>query len=114
MATCFANQSPTFQPSMRIIASITNSQQATVTTTFAHDYLTGLIVRLLIPVDHGMLNADKLVGVITVTGTDSFVIDINTTLFDSFSVPVTTSLCAQVIPIGEINKKLDQATKNVL
>ncbi len=111
---CFADQSPTYQPSMRLISAITNANPAAVTTTFDHDYGTGLTVRLLIPRDHGMTNADKLIGIVTVTGTDSFTVDINTTGFDAFSVPVASLNCAQVVPVGEINSILTQATRNVL
>ena len=46
MTTCFSNSTPTFQPTLRIISAITNENPAKVTTTLAHDYITGEIVRL--------------------------------------------------------------------
>jgi len=118
MSTCYANPNPIFQPAMRLIASITNSSPATVTTTFAHQYETGLIVRLDLPPAVGMQQADGATGTITVIDDTSFFIDIDTTYFDIFSIPVSPgpfdNTCAQVVPIGEVNESLDQATRNVL
>jgi hypothetical protein len=118
MSTCYAVPSPTFQPAMRLIAAITNANPAAVTTTFDHDYHSGLIVRLDIPVADGMQQANGLTGTITVTGSDTFTIDIDTTFFDVFAIPGSPSphqnTCAQVVPIGEVNESLAQSTQNVL
>lgn len=84
-----AQTNPTYQPARRIIENITNARIASVTTTFAHNYLDGEIVRLIIPKEFGMFQADKLKGTITVTGNTTFDIDIDTRKFDSFiTVPV--------------------------
>lgn len=118
MSTCYANPNPTFQPAMRLIAAITNSFPATVTTTFAHQYVDGTIVRLDIPVADGMQQANGLKGAIKVTGSTTFTIDIDTTFFDPFSIPVSpapyVNTCACVVPIGEVNSTLKAATVNVL
>ena len=118
MSTCYANPSPSFQPAMRLIASISNGKPAVVTTTFDHDYESGLIVRLNLPTAVGMQQADKLTGTITVTGLTTFTINIDTTSFDAFSIPVAPAwndnTCAMVIPIGESNDILRLATQNVL
>jgi len=87
MMAILANPSPIFQPALRIISAITKAQEAQVTTSFDHDYITGEIVRLLVPIDFGMWQINKLTGTITVTGSDTFTIDIDTTNFDTFSVP---------------------------
>lgn len=79
-----ADQNPVFQRAMRVISSITNDYPAVVTTTFAHQYLTGLIVRLNIPKGYGMTQANQLYGPIIVTGDSTFTIDIDTTYFDPF------------------------------
>lgn len=114
----FAYQNPTYQPAMRIITSITNFFPASITTSFDHNYQTGDIVRLFIPEGWGMTQANQQVGTITVTGTTTFDIDIDTYNFDPFiPIPGPTVFpiaVAQVIPIGEINDKLSQATRNVL
>jgi len=118
MPRCYANPNPIFQPAMRLIASITNSAQALVTTTFEHQYKTGLIVRLDIPPACGMQQANGMTGNIIVVGPVTFVITINTTNFDAFSIPVIVSphvdICAQVVPVGEINELLTGATRNIL
>lgn len=114
----FANPDPTFQPAMRIITAITNAFPASVTTSFAHNYSTGTIVRLIVPMGFGMLQANNLTGTITVTSDTTFTIDIDTTSFDTFAVPSENPghyyTKAQVVPIGEVNEILTAATQNVL
>ncbi len=117
MTACFSNPSPTFQPAMRIISSITNANPAAVTTTIDHDYLSDEIVRLIIPLGFGMVQANSLTGTITFTGNTIFTIDIATTFFDVFAAPSplpSSYTCSQVIPIAEISSTLAGATKNVL
>jgi len=118
MARFHAVTDPTFQRSMRLISAITKANPAVVTTTFDHDYETGDIVRLNIPKWFGMTRADKLVGTIKVTGTDTFTIDINTRKFNPFSVPAPVpwyvNAYAQVTPVGEVTANLGGATQNVL
>jgi len=118
MSTCYADPDPIFQPAMRLIASITNSNPAIVTTTFANQYETGLIVRLELPKAVGMQQADRLQGTVTVIDDTSFYLDIDTTFFDAFSIPISPgpfdNTCAQVIPVGEVNETLYLATRNVL
>ena len=118
MARFHAVADPTFQRSMRLISAITNTNPAQVTTTFDHDYGTGDIVRLSIPKWFGMVQIDKLVGTITVTGTDTFTIDIDATSFNPFSIPVPVpwyvNAYAQVTPVGEVTANLGGATQNTL
>lgn len=111
---CYADQSPMFQPAMRLIASITQTNPAVVTTTFAHNYITGEIVRLDIPLASGMQQIDKKQGTITIITPTSFSIDIDSSLFDAYVIPVPEKNCGQVVPIGEVNELLRAATKNVL
>jgi len=108
-----AVEDPIFQPARRIISAITNANPAAIQTSFDHDYFTGDIVRLIIPEGFGMWQADKLVGTVTVTGGDTFTINIDTTSFDSFSDP-DNGRVAQIIPVGEVHSSLDGATKNTL
>jgi len=108
---------PTYQQAMRIISNITNDSSAQVTTTFDHQYKTGLVVRLYVPNGYGMVQVNQLAGSIVVVDDITFNIDIDTRYFDVFIVPITYPENAQyptVVPIGEINANLDQATKNVL
>lgn len=118
MARFHAVENPTFQRSMRLISAITKDNPAEVTTTFDHDYGTGDIVRLNIPKWFGMVEADKLVGTIKVTGTDTFTINIDTTFFSTFSVPAPVpwwvNKYPMVTPVGEVTANLDGATENTL
>lgn len=113
----YAVADPRYQPAMRIVTAITNANPAAVTTSFDHDYNTGMIVRLYVPKGYGMLQADRLEGTITVTGTTTFTIDIDTTLFDSFTTPGGSpwyiNSYSQVVPTGEINSTIANATRNV-
>lgn len=112
-----AQTNPTYQPAMRIISAITNANPAQVTTTFAHNYQTNLIVRINIPSHFGMQQINQLQGTITVNSTTTFLIDIDTTHFDVFSTPANypySYQSATVVPVGEDNSTLLQATNNVL
>lgn len=112
-----AQKFPVFQKAMRVISSITNANPAAVTTTFNHQYVTGMIVRLNVPNGFGMVQANQLYGPIIVTGDTTFTIDINTLNFDVFAAPSTfplNSQYAQCTPIGELSPILSAATQNVL
>lgn len=114
----FAFKFPVFQRAMRLITNISNGFPATVTTSFNHNYLTGDIVRLIVPLGWGMTQANTLFGTITVVTPTSFTIDIDTTFFNPFVTPPNPSphivSVAQAIPIGEIAYNLRSATRNVL
>lgn len=115
----YAAEDPTFQPAMRLITALTNAEQAVVTTSFDHDYLAGLIVRLNIPDQYGMYQVDQLVGeIVEVPSSDTFTIDIDTRGYDAFVVPAPEPWYqndyATVVPVGEENASLAQATRNVL
>lgn len=112
-----AVQNPTYKPSMRVISAITNANPAAVTTTFAHGYITGTICRLFIPEGYGILQANTLFGPITVTGSTTFTIDIDTSTFDPYTTPAVypeDRQYAQVVPIGQINSILGASVQNVL
>lgn|SRR5690348_36860 len=119
MSTCYANPNPTFQPAMRIVAAITNANPATVTTTFAHQYKTGTIIRLDIPPADGMQQINGMTFPILVTGATTFTVPVDTTNFDPFSIPVSpnppyANTCALAVPVGEVTATLVAATINVL
>lgn len=109
-----ATLSPMYRPAMREIASISIAENAVITTTFDHGYLSGTYVRLYIPTTYGMQQAQHAIGPIVVTGGDTFTMSLNTTTFDAFAVPATQYQYAQVVPIGEINSMLTAAFQNVL
>lgn len=101
---------PTFQPALRLVSDISNSNPAIVVTTFDNQYKTGTIVRLHIPPGIGMQQADGLTGTIRVIVPTIFEMDIDTTNFD----PLLSPIGAQVIPVGEVSSMLTAATQNVL
>lgn len=107
---------PVFKPAMRIVTNITNAFPAVVTTSFAHGYLDGLIVRLIVPNGYGMEEANGLFGAIIVTGLTTFTIDIDTTQFNVYVTPSApyNEQFSQCIPFGEINSTLLSAYQNVL
>ncbi len=114
-----AIEDPTFQPAMRLITALTLAENASVTTSFDHDYLVGLVVRLLVPSEFGMIQVNQEVGtIIDVPTATSFIIDIDTRGFDTFIVPAPEPWYINdfpsVIPVGEVNSSLSQATRNVL
>ncbi len=107
---------PQFQPATRIITAITNGFPTVVTTNINHNYQTGLIIRLGIPENYGMRQANKLFGPITRINAISFSIEIDTTLFDPFIVPgaLLVSTLAQAVPIAEDTFMLYQAVRDVM
>jgi hypothetical protein len=124
----FDLSSPSFKPTMRLISSISRGSTTTITTASAHGYYTGMTVRILVP-DlintairgtslAGMPQINKLSGRITVTGTDTFTIDIDSTDFDAFAIPGTwnaqVGLYPQVVPFAEDNDMTTAAVRNVL
>lgn len=115
---CFAYPSPVFGPAMRLIASITNAEIPVVTTTFDHGYPDNTIVRFDIPPACGMQQLNQQTSRLLVASSNSFLIEIDTTTFEPFSVPVGmgpfVDICAQVVPIGSANRTLEPAVKNQL
>ena len=114
-----AQENPTFQPAMREISSITQSSPAEITTTFDHDYRTGDIVRIYIPDGYGMKQIDGFKGDITVTGTDTFTMDINSTSFDALVIPIPSARpwyfnsVPHIVPVGEVTANLGAAVQNI-
>ncbi len=115
---CYAYTSPVFGPAMRIISAITNAAVPQVTTTFAHGYVDGTVIRFDIPPALGMIQLDQMTSPILVTGATTFTIDIDTTGFAPFAIPVGLSskinICGLAVPIGSENATLEPAVENIL
>jgi hypothetical protein len=120
-----AIQYPIYKPAVRDILSITQAFPAVITTTFDgttpgdHSYLSGLIVRLIIPNNYGMVQLNQMVFTITVLSASTFSIPIDTQLFDAFVIPVEVANQplfnpAQVVPVGEETDTLKMTFRNVL
>lgn len=102
-------------PAVNTITSITQANPAVITTGTDHGYSTGYNVRIVFPFPYvksfGMIQINEQSGTITVTGSDTFTIDIDTTKYDPFTVG-TTLQSAQVIPISQYtNANLDDSTQ---
>lgn len=124
----FDLSSPVFKPTVRLISSISKGSTTTVTTEAAHGYQTGMVVKILVPtrintampVDGlvGMTQINNMTGTITVTGNNTFTIDIDSTDFDAFSIPGTwikeEGLYPQVVPFAEVSEMNTSAVRNVL
>jgi len=113
-AAVLLNDEPFIPPvPLRIITEITQANPAAVTTEDAHNLSNGDTVTLQVPQTYGMTQVNGKSGTVTVTGTTTFTVTINTTSFSEFSVP-TPNQCAQVIPVGEATSTLYGATENTL
>ena len=115
MPVCYAVPNPTFQPAMRIVTAISQSNPAVITTSFAHQYNSGIIVRLDIPIANGMQEISSIPYPpksypITVTGGTTFTVPVDSGSFQAF----VNVECAMVCPIGELNSQLTDAERNVL
>jgi len=115
---------PTFQPAMRFILSITQTDPIVITTTFdgttpgSHQYESGLIVQLFIPRGFGMVQFNQFTGPITVLTASTFSMDLSAIYSDSFVIPAIQpgnfGTVAQVVPVGEVASSVAQSTRNVL
>lgn len=112
---------PIYYPTKRYIIEITNAVQAVVTTSVNHGYAPGMSVRLSVPPQFGMTQANGLLVNIVAVTAGTFTINLDTTGFSAFvypgpaSVPFTNAYCN---PVGEETDAfsnpnlLDDATVN--
>lgn len=116
MSIYFGIANPSFQPATRTIADISNSNPVIINTYIPHQYLSGLIVRINTAPGWGMEQINQMTGPITVIGSQTFTMPIDTTNFDEFITYMSNPppQLPQVVPVGEINSILYQATRNVL
>lgn len=113
-----AQRYPVYQPAMRVIENITSSGEVTiVTTTFAHQYKTGAVVRINIQPKFGMQEINEKYAPIVVLSDTTFSIAIDSSQFSVFSTPSLYPYNRQsctVTPVGEVNELLNSAVRNVL
>jgi len=124
MADIYALQYPITQPAMRIIVAITNAEPAVVTTSFPHQYLNGLIVRLNVPSYYGMSQINQMSGAITIIDELNFSLPIDSTFFNPFVAPAPPVQIgdfwfgqlqlANVVSYGELTSQTNGSTQNVL
>lgn len=106
-----------FNPYRNEVVGISVAANAIVSTARAHGYQIGDIVRLHVPPQFGMIQADK--QQVTITATPSavtFTTNMNSLAYTAFAFPVVASYpltFAQVGPIGEITSSLLNPMRNV-
>lgn len=98
-----AQQSPIFQPAMREITAITQANPIVVTTSFDHDYFTGDIVRIVIPINQGMRELNQRYAPIIVLSPTTFSMPIDGTAFEALNIPAGARQAPQSINIGQEN-----------
>jgi hypothetical protein len=105
---------PYFYPRNRLITKISQATFAIVTMSVTHSFTVGQRVRFIIPTltaaSYGMNELDGVsativdINVTDGTSLNTIVVDIDTTGYTAFSLPLTTDALgtfAQVVPIGE-------------
>lgn len=105
-------------PSALEISNISQSMQMVVTVSANSDqmntYISGQLVRLNIPYDFGMFQANNLNGTILTIGDATLTLNIDSTGFDTFVIPsATASQPATVAPAGSRNLQYDNSTMKV-
>lgn len=95
------------------ITAITNANPGVVTTSTAHGYFSGLIVRFEFFADFGMQQLLGNIYPIIVLSPTTFSIDANTTTYDPFFISSTVQV-PQVVAVGEIASTLKNSEQNLL
>lgn len=109
-------------PNSLVITDITRSMPMVVTTTLVNTapnprvntYKIGMNVRLNVPRPYGMYQANGLVGTIVAINGNSFSLNLDSTFFDTFSVPMAvTESPPSISPYGSKNLQYDNSTNDV-
>lgn len=126
MASVGAQTTPEFQPAMRQVTAITQANPVSVTTSFAHNYFTGDIVRIIIPTDirinagvvtirdFGMPEINQKYAPIVVTSPTTFTMPIDSTNFQALTIQAGSLQAPQCVNIGEVNENIWGAEYNTL
>lgn len=72
---------------VKTIASITQSNPATLTTTSDHNYVAGMNVSFLIPKAFGMQELNKFVVQVLTASTNTLILNVDTRQFSPFAYP---------------------------
>ena len=79
-------------------AGITQAASAVVSTSVAHDFTVGEKVRLKVPSEYGMTEANNQVATVTATSTYTVTLDLDSSAFTAFSFPTSATYSAGVTP----------------
>lgn len=105
-------------PSTLIITNISRSAPMVITFTVppngANTYIIGQVVRLTVPKTYSMYQADGLTGRIVGLGVNTMSLSIDSTLFDTFSIPSGNfETPASLSPAGSQNLQFNNTTDQV-
>lgn len=107
-------------PSSLLITNITRSCPMVITvsignsSTEANIYITGMSIRLFVPKTYGMYQANNLVGTISKINGLNFTLNLDSSLFDPFVIPVgSVESPASLSPFGSRNLQYDNTTNEV-
>ncbi len=105
-------------PSGGLITAITNAQQAVITIninplTEANTYIPGQLVRLTVPVNYGMFQANNVTTQIQSISGDQLTVDLNTINFDPFVLSSTGTTPASLAPAGSRNLAYSNSTNQI-
>ena len=109
-----AQQTPEFQPAMRQVTAITQTNPVAITTSFAHNYFTGDIVRIIVPIGQGMQQINQQYAPITVTGPTTFTMALDASAYQALNIPVGALQFPQSLSIGEATLGTPGAMYNTL
>lgn len=109
----------TFYPGYNSVSDISRADNAVITVENTNDLTEGQVIRVLVPTSYGMFQInEQTASILSIDGND-LTIDINTTNYDTFAIPVDPIQESLIIPIGMTANKtyannLDDATRNIL
>ena len=108
---------PLFGPRKVQITGISQANPMVVSVSENHPYTVGGIVKLKVPADFGMVEADGLQAEITAVGTTTITLgSVDSTAFTAFAFPASAGVPVsfpEVIPVGEDGSILTNAKVNV-
>lgn len=106
-----------WRPEARIITAITQALSAVVTTAVPHGFSLGAILRLNVPANFGMSQANGLLATITAVTASTFTVNVDTSGFTAFAfpqqAPAFASSFAQAVPVGELSQTFASSEQNV-
>ncbi len=106
-------------PNSLVITDISKSAPMVVTATLVNTapnprvntYKAGMNVKLYVPRTYGMYQANGLVGTILGLNGNIFTLNLDSTIFDTFSIPITlVESPASLSPFGSRNLEYDNST----
>lgn len=93
-------------PMSLLITAITNSSPAIVTVAVSNTYIVGMLIKLTVPDDYGMFQADQQTSQIIAINGLNFTLLLDTSNYDAFAIPpsgVNYARPASLAPAGSRN-----------